>query len=353
MVDVIVVNWNAGEQLRECVESILLHARAEVSRIIVIDNGSVDGSERLIEGLPSVLLVRAGRNLGFGKACNLGFSRSSADFILLLNPDARLEPGSLQTATEFLMSPRRARAGIVGLQNVSDGGVIQRSCARFPSAWSFVRSSFGLSTLWPRRFPDMFMREWAHNEDREVDHVIGSCALVRRAAWQRLNGMDERFFVYLEDLDFSLRAREQGWTTWFLASSHVYHKGGGTSDQVKATRLFYSLRSRLLYAAKHFGTARTALVAATTLLVEPFTRVAGALLRGDWTTARETMSGYRSLYLDAPNIARALIPGRPAPAVPAGVARPRPIEGLAPSRMPLRSRLSEATGLMRRTSHHP
>jgi GT2 family glycosyltransferase len=351
MIDVIVVNWNAGGQLRDCVESVLKHGEGEVSKIIVVDNGSTDGSELSIEGLPSVVLVRAGSNLGFGKACNLGFAKSTAPFILLLNPDARLQPSALQAASKALRSDRAVDIGIVGLRNVAESGEVQRTCARFPSPWTFFASSLGLSTLFPNRFLDLFMREWPHDEDREVDHVIGSCALVRRHLWHRLGGMDERFFMYLEDLDFSRRARAAGSRTWFLASAEVYHKGGGTSEQVKATRLFYSLRSRLFYAAKHFRTFGASVVAFGTLVIEPLTRIGGATLARQWRTAAETVRGYAALYRALPAITRGIM--RQLRRDRAGEVASIATEVRAPSRVSPRSLRSEATGWMRRTTHRP
>jgi GT2 family glycosyltransferase len=337
MIDVIVVNWNAGAQLRECIDSVLRHAADEVSRIIVVDNASTDGSDQTVEGLPSVLLVRAEANLGFGRACNVAFAHTTAPFVLLLNPDARLLPGALKSASALLHSQHGASIGIIGLRNVSESGEVQRTCSRFPTPRSYLAFSLGLTFLWPRRFPHLFMQEWEHDEDREVDHVIGSCALMRRELWQRLHGMDERFFVYLEDLDFSLRARTAGWRTWFLASADVYHKGGGTSEQVKATRLFYSLRSRLHFAAKHFDMPGAALVAFGTLVIEPITRLARAGLTRQWSTAGETVRGYATLYRDLSAIARDIMHRRrrdrdgaletsPTEAPVASIANPRSLQ---------------------------
>lgn len=302
--DVIIVNWNSGEQLRECVDSLLGSEGALLQRIIIIDNGSSDGSlERVGEARP-VTVIRAGENLGFARACNIGVEHASADYILLLNPDTRVYAGSIGAAVAFLEQPSSQQVGIVGVQTIDEHGQVHRSCARFPRPLSFLAHSFGLSALWPSAFPDHFMRDWLHDEDREVDHVIGAYFLVRRALWQQLGGMDERFFVYLEDLDFSLRARRSGWRTWFLARARIYHKGGGTSEQIRARRLFYSLRSRLLYAGKHFSRLGFAAVAAATLLVEPITRCVLCVARRQWSGLTETSRAYASLYAEVAGILR-------------------------------------------------
>jgi GT2 family glycosyltransferase len=299
-IDVVVVNWNTGDQLRQCLESVLRYGGPALGRVVVVDNGSTDGSERSAETLDGIELVRAGHNLGFARGCNLGAARGRSEFVLLLNPDTRLFEDSLAASLAFMQNPRNAQVGIVGIQNVGEGGAIHRSCARFPTPRSFLSHSFGLSAVWPRVFPDHFMREWAHDTDRLVDHVIGSYYFVRRALWTQLGGLDERFFVYLEDLDFSLRARKAGWSTAFLARACLFHKGGGASERVKAARLFYALRSRLLYAHKHFGRAAFAAVAAATLFVEPVVRLLNALARGQWRSLGETARGYAALYRDLP-----------------------------------------------------
>jgi len=140
------------------------------------------------------------------------------------------------------------------------------------------------------------MAEWPHDITRDVDHVIGAFFLVRRSLFESLGRFDERFFVYLEDLDFSYRARQAGWRSVYLANAQAFHAGGGTSHQVKARRLFYSLRSRLLYAAKHFSKSGAALVFLATLLLEPLSRSAWALMRRSLPSLKETWQGYGMLW---------------------------------------------------------
>jgi len=140
------------------------------------------------------------------------------------------------------------------------------------------------------------MAEWGHAQTREVDHVIGAFFLVRRVVFEALGGFDERFFVYLEDLDFSRRASNAGWSSVYLADAQAFHAGGGTSNQIKARRLFYSLRNRLLYAFKHFSWPEAMLVMFATLLIEPFSRAALALLRWSWSGLKETWAAYGMLW---------------------------------------------------------
>src|SRR5687767_1459630 len=135
-IDIVIVNWNAGVGLRACIRSIAQHGNDLVRKIIVVDNGSTDGSEACIEGLDNVILLRAGTNLGFGKACNLGARESRSDYLLFLNPDTQLFEDSLTVPFAYLQRPEHANVGICGIQMIDGSGHISRSCARFPSAAS-------------------------------------------------------------------------------------------------------------------------------------------------------------------------------------------------------------------------
>jgi GT2 family glycosyltransferase len=294
LITVIVVNWNAGKQLFPCIESIIRYGAGLVMQIVVVDNGSVDGSDTSIENLPNVTLIRTGANLGFGRACNVGARQVQSKYLLFLNPDAALYADTLLKAVAYMQDPAQARIGICGVQLLDERGGVARSCARFPSAAGFIAHAAGLTRILPRL--GYFMHEWGHQQTRRVDHVIGAFFLVRRELFVDLHGFDERFFVYLEDLDFSFRAHKTGWCTVFLAEAQAFHAGGGTSEQVRARRLFYSLRSRLLYAFKHFSRPGAAGVLLTTLLVEPVARSLLALLRRSMTNLKETWMAYGLLW---------------------------------------------------------
>ena len=292
--DIVIVNWNAGEQLADCLDSIRkATVQVDLRRIIVVDNGSIDGSENAAEGLENLTLIRAGTNLGFAKACNLGATQSTSEFLLFLNPDSRLFPDSLSAAVKFMTRPENAEVGICCVQLIDENGTISRSCSRFPSTIGFVAHAMGLDRLIPKL--GHFMREWDHSTTRKVDQVMGAFFLVRRCLYRALNGFDEQFFVYFEEVDFSYRAKRLGWYSIFLADTRAFHAGGGISRQVKAKRLFYSLRSRILYAFKHFNPFGATVVVLVTIFLEPFCRSTLAIARGSWPSLRETWAGYSLL----------------------------------------------------------
>jgi N-acetylglucosaminyl-diphospho-decaprenol L-rhamnosyltransferase len=305
MLDIVIVNWNAGSQLLECLESINVACDSDVklNRVVVVDNASVDGSLEAISHLTLPLtIIQNGENLGFGRACNQGALESKADFLLFLNPDTRLFPDSLFSPLQFLENKKNSKIGICGIQLVDETGIVVRTCARFPRANTFTIKMLGLDRIFPVLFKSNFMTEWDHNETMEVDQVMGAFFLIRRSLYDALGGFDERFFVYFEEVDISYRASKSGWKTIFLASAQVFHKGGGTSQQVKARRLFYSIRSRILYAFKHYHMLSATYLLVLTLLIEPLSRIIHAFGWGSKSQISETFIAYQMLLKQLPTM---------------------------------------------------
>lgn len=309
---IITVNWNAGDLLRHCVASVpaALTGAFALERMVVVDNASADGSADGLEtdGMPLTVL-RNPTNRGFAAACNQGAAGLGADWLLFLNPDTRLSArslapvfGFLAEPGEFLAEPANARIGILGIRLVDEAGETQRACARAPTPGRLLAQSVGLDRLWPRRFPPHFMTEWDHADSRPVDQVMGAFLLIRRALFEELGGFDERFFVYFDDVDLCLRARRAGWAVVHCAGAEAFHRGCGTTDQVRDLRLFYSLSSRIRFAIKHFSPAAAALVTAATLTVEPLTRLALALARRSPADAAATLRGGLLLWRALPDL---------------------------------------------------
>lgn len=307
MLDIVLVNWNSGRQLLDAVLSIVNHHAGLVGKVVVVDNNSTDGSLAVLkQQLPvapfCLQFVENSVNEGFGAACNRGARRCDGEYLLFLNPDAKLFVGSLAAPLAYIQKSENRDVGICGVQLVDEQQEVARSCARFPSAAAFVAEAVGLSKFRGLRSLGHHMSEWRHTTTRQVDHVIGAFYLIRRSLFDALSGFDERFFVYLEDLDLSLRAHRAGWRCVYYTGAQAFHAGGGTSRQVKATRLFYSLRSRLLYGFKHFSPPQAWTVLGVTLLLEPVPRFLLSLLRGSLGDARDTLRGYVMLWRALPGI---------------------------------------------------
>ena len=308
--DIVIVNWNTGPQLRDCLRSISLASSDSVIRLgrcVVVDNASVDGSAGGLEILPLPLtLVNNSENKGFAAACNQGAALGCADFLLFLNPDTQLFPESLTKPLLFLQSEQNERVGVIGIQLVDEYGVVQRNVARFPTPGSLFYQMLGLDRLWPRHFPSHFMTEWDHQESREVDQVIGAFYLVRREIFEEFKGFDERFFMYFEELDFAFRMKKAGWKIYYLSDARAFHHRGGATDQVKARRLSYVLRSRVFYVAKHFGASSARGILLASFGIELWIRLGWSLIRLSWSNFVETLRAYAMFAGMLPQILRKL-----------------------------------------------
>ena len=309
-VDVIIVNWNAGHLLRECLDSFATVARDDVTlgNVIVVDNASRDDSLAALEDLFGKLplkIIRNSENRGFAAACNQGAAASTADFLLFLNPDTRLTAGALEKPVAFFGTAGHQSVGIVGIQLVNAAGDIARSCARRPTPAAMIGQSLALDRLLPSYFPPRFLFEWPHNRTRTVDQVMGAFFMIRRGLFDSLGGFDERFFVYYEDLDLALRAHTRGWTSVYLVTARAFHHGQGTTHAAKARRIFYFSRSQILYAFKHYTPITAIGVAAIVLLIEPITRTGAALMKRRTADVLDVLRGFAMLWADLPDMLRA------------------------------------------------
>ena len=293
-IDVVIVNWNAGHLLYECVESIIQYGGTSVSKIVVVDNNSCDNSVEFIKDLPQVDLIESQENLGFGRACNLGAGSSESEFILFLNPDARIYPDTLENVLVFMRSEECLKVGVCGVQLDDENGAIARSSSRFPSALGILSHSTGLSKIFPVLGSPM--SDWDHSSTKVVDQVIGAFFFVRRCLFESLNGFDERYFVYFEEVDFAFRAKRLGWSNVYFSGAKAFHFGGGSSQQVKAKRLFYSQRSRIQYVFRHFSSLGILLVLLGTLLIEPTVRIIVSIFNRSLSSIKETLVAYYMLY---------------------------------------------------------
>ena len=297
--DIVIVNHNAGDALFACAASIA-QAKDEafgLRSVVVVDNASTDGSADGLGGLPLPLTVlKNDRNEGFGAACNRGAAGGRGDYVLFLNPDTRLFEGSLRAPLQVFSGPDGEKTGICAVRLVDDAGNTRRTCARFPTPLHFVLRAFFIGRLFPGPRTNHVMLEWDHNETRFVDHAMGAFWLMPRGVFEELGGFDTRFFLYLEDVDLSLRARRRGYETLYLADAAAFHEGGGTTKKAKALRIYYSLQSRILYGFKHFTRPAAIIAAFFALAVEPFTRLLFAVLRLRLGEAGQTLRAYRKLY---------------------------------------------------------
>jgi len=292
MTDIVIVNWNSGEYLFKCVQSIFGSTnKSFVNKVFIIDNNSSDGSLEKINHNTQIEIIKNPENRGFSKACNQGFQRCTAEYVLLLNPDTQLHPTTLSDCISFMHD--RYDVDILGCQLLDDNGNITSSCSRFPKPARFFSDALGLAKIAPSVFkPALLMTDWSHQESRKVDQVMGAFMFIRKNIFDKTGYFDERFFVYYEELDFSKRLAETGGITFFNPEIKTIHSGHGTTANVKSFSLFLNLRSRLQYASKHFTKMGYFTVWICTFCIEPVTRNIFLLLQGNLKQMGQVFKSY-------------------------------------------------------------
>ena len=232
-VSLIIVNYNAGDLLGDCVSS----AVHQVDEVIVVDNASTDDSVEKVEAVfpcdRKLKVVRHRENRGFAAACNVGLETSTGRYLFFLNPDCVLAPDVVKGLLQTL--ERYPDVGMVGGLLVNSDGTEQAGGRRaVPTPWrSFVRA-FGLSRFadrWPKVFFDFHLhKQPLPTHPIEVEAISGACMLIRRAAMRDVGRWDEGYFMHCEDLDLSMTLRHKGWKIMFVPDARIVHHKGGCSD---------------------------------------------------------------------------------------------------------------------------
>ncbi|MGB9797486.1 MAG: glycosyltransferase family 2 protein [bacterium] len=252
LLSVVIVNWNAGEYLPRCLESIF--GQGMDSEVILVDNASTDGSERRAKKLfPQIKLIEMGENRGYSAGCNAGIKEAKGEFILILNPDTVVLPGAFSHLIEF--ARKNPKAGIIGPQMIGFDGKVQMSCRRFPSYETGLFRGTFLERLMPRSrtLSRYLLSSWDHSTPREVDWVSGAAMLLRREFLKEGGLFDETFYMYCEDIDMGMRAKEFGWKVMYCPYGKIMHRIGGSSDKRVIPMLVKFHLSHYLFFRKHWG----------------------------------------------------------------------------------------------------
>jgi N-acetylglucosaminyl-diphospho-decaprenol L-rhamnosyltransferase len=245
-VDVVVVTHNSRQHLRACVEPLCRDSAIEV---IVVDNNSQDGTLATVADLPLKAIVRED-NRGFGFACNMGWRAGNGRNVVFLNPDSQTDARSILSLANVLEND--SRIGIVGPQIVDEQGRLQFSQRRFPSLMTSLAAAFFVPRVLPRTRWSLDLADGgSYAAPGSPDWVSGACLATRRDALGAVNGFDERFFMYYEDMDLCRRIRDIGYDVRYEPSIRLVHVGGASAPRERLIPVM--ARSRLLYARKHNG----------------------------------------------------------------------------------------------------
>ncbi|MCD6026050.1 MAG: glycosyl transferase family 2 [Solimicrobium sp.] len=253
-ISAIIVNYNAGEFLRKCVDS-LLNCPLKIE-IIIIDNASKDNSVESLNGLPKIHLIKNSTNVGFATACNQGSNKSTAPVLLFLNPDCTFNSGTLVRLLSVMN--HEPQAGMVGGLLVNSDGTEQAGGRRaIPTPWrSFVRA-FGLTRLvsrWPKLFYDFHLhRQPLPEYPIEVEAISGACMMVRRDAVEDVGEWDEGYFLHCEDLDWCMRFRKKGWKILFVPDAKITHAAGVCSRGRKLFVEWHKHKGMIRFYRKFFA----------------------------------------------------------------------------------------------------
>jgi GT2 family glycosyltransferase/SAM-dependent methyltransferase len=271
------VTYNSSAHVRAAIQSIST-ATAHPTRLVVVDNASTDDTVEVLAAVaPDAVVLAQGTNLGFARACNIGVpAAGEVDFLLFLNPDARLDPGSLDQALARLEADASIGA-LGGRTRYEDGTVNPTCCFARPTLWSALCYATGLASVFrdSSLFNPEMMGGWDRDDTRDVDVITGCFLLVSRPLFVSLGGFDERFFMYSEDTDLADRIRARGLRCVHAHDVGLVHLGGG-SDVVKAEKLTKVFRARRQYYLKHWPPVR-ARVGAHLITVAVAVRLLGSL----------------------------------------------------------------------------
>lgn len=246
---VIIVSWNTREYLLPCLESIFKKEGGISQEVIVVDNGSQDGSrEEVKKKFPFVHLIENKKNLGFAKAANQGLEKASGKYLLLLNPDTQVKHGAIERLVSFMES--HPEVGVVGGQLLNSDGSRQNSIANFPSLATELFNKNLLRWFFPTRFPG---KERDYLEPIEVDSVIGACMMVRRDVLEQVGSFDEDYFLFLEETDWCYRIKRKGWKVFHLPQAEIIHFQGKSAENEMAKAKIEYYHSRYLFFKKHRG----------------------------------------------------------------------------------------------------
>ncbi len=246
-VDAVIVAYNSRDVLRTSVQPL---AGLPWVNVTVVDNASPDDSAAAVADLP-IRIIRAPRNGGFAYGCNVGLAAGAAEFVLLLNPDARIGSESLKSLVRALQAD--PALGGVGPRTYGAGGRLLCTQRRFPSLRSTYSQALGLHHLAPDASwaGEVITDPTVYRRSATPDWVSGGCVLLRRTALEDAGGFDEGFFLYSEETDLFRRLRGRGWQAGYEPRATAYHLCNGSAPRDTTARIL--AQSRVRYQRKHHG----------------------------------------------------------------------------------------------------
>lgn len=271
ILSIIIVNYNSKDVLLNCISSLKNLEGKFHFEVIIIDNNSIESIKELESSFPQFHFIYNEKNIGFAAANNIGIKESKGRYILLLNPDTIVNDDSFPPMIQYL--EKHDNVGIVGCKIFNADGEIERSTHSFPSllkefvhANEFIKNIIGYESRFAGLLKKIFKAKslesyWDHNSIKEVDHLTGACMMVKREAVDKVGLLDEAFFLYNEEVEWSLRFKQAGYKSVFLPESNIIHLFGySTKQRVQKQTVNHLLveryRGMFYFFQKHYGSAK-------------------------------------------------------------------------------------------------
>jgi GT2 family glycosyltransferase len=258
-IGVAITTWQTRDLLRECLASVRAEAPA---RVAVVDNASTDGTAEMVRReFPEVVLVANEENRGNGPAANQAVALCPVPYVLLLNSDTRLEPGTLERLARYL--DEHPQAAVAGPRIASPDGSLQPSCFPFIGTFRMMveKSAAGrLLARVPAVRRNWLLTQSPHGRPRQVPWLLGAALAFRREAFDAVGGFDPAFFMYTEEVDLCWRLHAAGWEVHFAPVATVVHVGGASTRQIRADMAVRRVAGARLFYRRHYSRAHAAVL---------------------------------------------------------------------------------------------
>lgn len=253
VLSVVVLSWNTHELTLACLSALFAEAPKHAREVIVVDNGSEDGSpDAIAAAFPQVRLLRNPDNRLYAEGNNQGAAMARGDYVVTLNSDTEVRAGALDRLVDFLRE--NPDYGACAPRLSDPDGSVQHACQRFPTLLTALCFDSWFGTFWPgRRHVDRYlMRDFDHLTSRDVDQPPGAVCMLRTADWRALGGFDEELALFYNDVDLCKRIWQRGQRIRYLADAEVmHHRGASTKNFAKMLVIWH--RNRLAFFRKHYG----------------------------------------------------------------------------------------------------
>jgi GT2 family glycosyltransferase len=249
-VSIIIVSWNVRDLLKKCIESIFVFSKNIEFEVIVVDNASSDGTGEMVQkNFPEICFIQNKQNLGFATANNLGIEKAKGEYILLLNPDTEFVEDSLSLVVKKMESDKKI--GVLGCKLINPDKTTQESVRRFPRIIDIGVIFFKIYKIFPFLLNRYLEKDFDYSKEQNVDQVMGAFFFVRGEVFDKIGPLDDKYFIWFEEVDFCLRAKKAGWDILYFPQTCVIHYGGKSFEQAgTAQKQAWFFKSSLRYLLK-------------------------------------------------------------------------------------------------------